>query len=64
MTQALDAIDVVRSFSGPTKLVHPHRPCSYIAPGDIQRFAELGVAADLRPFIWYPTAFLEPQAGW
>ncbi len=59
VTQALDAIDVVRSFNGPTKLVHHIAHASYIAPGDIKRFAELGVAADLSPFIWYPTAFLE-----
>ncbi|THF57787.1 amidohydrolase [Ollibium composti] len=59
VTQALDAIDVVRSFNGPTKLVHHIAHASYIAPEDIRRFAELGVAADLSPFIWYPTAFLE-----
>jgi predicted amidohydrolase YtcJ len=59
VTQALDAIDVVRSFNGPTKLTHHIAHASYIAPGDIRRFAELGVAADLSPFIWYPTAFLE-----
>jgi len=59
VTQALDAIDVVRSFNGPTKLVHHIAHASYIAPQDIKRFAELGVAADLSPFIWYPTAFLE-----
>ena len=59
VTQALDAIDVVRSFNGPTTLTHHIAHASYIAPGDIKRFAELGVAADLSPFIWYPTSFLE-----
>ncbi|MGN6304639.1 MAG: amidohydrolase [Mesorhizobium sp.] len=59
VTQALDAIDVVRSFNGPTKLTHHIAHASYIAPQDIKRFAGLGVAADLSPFIWYPTAFLE-----
>ncbi|WP_048646785.1 amidohydrolase [Nitratireductor soli] len=59
VTQALDAIDVVRSFNGPTALTHHIAHASYIAPDDIKRFAELGVAADLSPFIWYPTAFLE-----
>jgi predicted amidohydrolase YtcJ len=59
VTQALDAIDVVRSFNGPTKLTHHIAHASYIAPEDIKRFAELGVAADLSPFIWYPTSFLE-----
>lgn len=59
VTQALDAIDVVRSFNGPTNLVHHIAHASYIAPSDIPRFAELGVAADLSPFLWYPTSFLE-----
>lgn len=59
VTQALDAIDVVRSFNGPTHLIHHIAHASYIAPDDIRRFAELGVAADLSPFLWYPTSFLE-----
>ncbi|MEW6639510.1 MAG: amidohydrolase [Pseudomonadota bacterium] len=59
VSQALDAIDVVRSFNGPTSLVHHIAHASYIAPQDIARFAALGVAADLSPIIWYPTVFLE-----
>jgi predicted amidohydrolase YtcJ len=59
VTQALDAIDVVRSFNGPTGLVHHIAHASYIAPSDIPRFAALGVAADLSPMLWYPTTFLE-----
>ena len=59
VTQALDAIDVVRSFNGPTHLIHHIAHASYITPDDIPRFAELGVAADLSPIIWYPTIFLE-----
>ena len=59
VTQALDAVDVVRSFNGPTTLIHHIAHASYIAPSDIPRFAELGVAADLSPMIWFPTTFLE-----
>jgi len=59
VSQALDAIDVVRSFNGPTTLVHHIAHASYIRPSDVARFAELGVAADLSPIIWYPTVFLE-----
>lgn len=59
VSQALDAIDVVRSFNGPTDLIHHIAHASYIHPDDYQRFAELGVAADLSPMIWYPTTFLE-----
>ncbi len=59
VTQVLDAVDVVRSFNGPSKLIHHIAHASYIQPSDIARFAELGVAADLSPNIWYPTVFLE-----
>jgi predicted amidohydrolase YtcJ len=59
VTQALDAVEVVRSFNGPTTLRHHIAHASYIAPGDITRFAELGVVADLSPIIWFPTVFLE-----
>ena len=58
VTQALDAFDVVRSLSGPTKLTHQIAHSSYIAPQDVERFATLGVVADLSPIIWYPTFFL------
>jgi predicted amidohydrolase YtcJ len=59
VTQALDAIDVVRSFNGSTKLTHQIAHASYITPQDVERFAALGVVADLSPIIWYPTFFLE-----
>ena len=59
VTQALDAVEVVRSFNGPTSLTHHIAHASYIAPADVKRFSELGVAADLSPIIWYPTFFLE-----
>jgi predicted amidohydrolase YtcJ len=59
VSQALDAIEVVRSFNGPTKLTHQIAHASYITPEDVKRFAELGVVPDLSPIIWYPTFFLE-----
>lgn len=59
VTQALDAIEVVRSFNGPTALIHHIAHASYIMQDDIPRFAEFGVAADLSPIIWFPTVFLE-----
>jgi hypothetical protein len=59
VTQALDAIEIVRSFNGATELLHHIAHASYIGPGDIPRFAELGVVADLSPMLWYPTTFLE-----
>lgn len=59
VSQALDAVEVVRAFEGPTRLTHHIAHASYIAPADIGRFAELGVVADLSPILWYPTPFLE-----
>jgi predicted amidohydrolase YtcJ len=59
VTQALDAIEVVRAFNGPTTLAHHIAHASYIIPNDIPRFAELDVVADLSPIIWFPTVFLE-----
>jgi len=59
VTQALDAVEVVRAFNGPTSLTHQIAHASYIIPEDVSRFGELGVVADLSPIIWYPTFFLE-----
>jgi predicted amidohydrolase YtcJ len=59
VTQALDAVEVVRGFNGPTNLTHQIAHASYITPDDVKRFGELGVVADLSPIIWYPTFFLE-----
>ena len=59
VTQALDAVEVVRAFNGPTSLTHQIAHASYIVPEDVSRFSELGVVADLSPIIWYPTFFLE-----
>lgn len=59
VTQALDAVEVVRAFNGPTRLTHQIAHASYIAPADVKRFGELNVVADLSPIIWYPTFFLE-----
>ena len=59
VTQALDAIEVVRSFNGQTNLIHQIAHANYVAPADVQRFGELGVVADLSPVMWRPTSFLE-----
>lgn len=59
VTEMLDAVEAVRHFNGPAKVLHHIAHASYIRPEDIGRFAELGVVADLCPMIWYPTTFLE-----
>jgi predicted amidohydrolase YtcJ len=50
---ALDAIDVVRSFNGAGP-AHQIAHASFIDPADIPRFKALNVVADLSPIIWYP----------
>ncbi|CAN7452104.1 amidohydrolase [Rhizobium sp. LjRoot254] len=59
VTEMLDAVEAVRHFNGPAKVLHHIAHASYIRADDISRFAELGVVADLCPMIWYPTTFLE-----
>lgn len=50
---ALDAVEVLRSFNGPG-LTHQIAHASFIHSDDIPRFAELNVAADLSPMLWFP----------
>lgn len=52
--QALDAAEVVRQDAngGPAmQIAH----MSFISPADLNRFAELDVAADACPFMWFPS---------
>lgn len=59
VTTMLDAVEIVRHFNGPTTVRHQIAHASYMRPQDIERFAKLGVVADLCPMMWFPTAFLE-----
>ena len=59
VTEALDAIEVVRNFNGQTFLTHRIAHAGYIAPEDIHRFGELSVVADASPGRRYPTFFLD-----
>ncbi|MFQ0812512.1 amidohydrolase [Brucella anthropi] len=59
VTEMLDAVEAVRHFNGPAKVMHHIAHASYVRPQDIERFARLSVVADLSPMMWYPTTFLE-----
>ena len=59
VTQMLDAVEAVRHFNGPPKVLHHIAHASYMRPEDIPRFKPLGVVADLCPMIWFPTTFLD-----
>ncbi|MFF2052512.1 amidohydrolase [Leifsonia sp. NPDC058194] len=49
----LDAVEVVRS-EGHTAPIYQIAHGQFIAPEDLPRFAQLGVAADISPFLWFP----------
>ncbi|HKQ84943.1 MAG TPA: amidohydrolase [Steroidobacteraceae bacterium] len=53
--QALDAIEVVRNFNGPTTLRHQIAHALIIDLADVPRMAALNVTADLSPMLWCPS---------
>ncbi|HUA36236.1 MAG TPA: amidohydrolase [Candidatus Binataceae bacterium] len=56
---SLDAIDVVRSFKGPTRLTHQIAHAGFVDPADVARFKELNVVADLSPILWFPNQIID-----
>jgi len=52
---ALDAIDRVREANGDRGGWYELAHAGYVAEEDIPRFAELRVAADFSPYIWFPS---------
>jgi len=50
---ALDAVQAVRG-AGKTQPRFHVAHGQYVHPGDIPRFAELDVVAEISPFVWYP----------
>lgn len=49
----LDAVEAVRA-DGHTAPRYQVAHGQFIAPDDLPRFAQLGVAADISPFLWFP----------
>lgn len=49
----LDAVAAVRA-DGYTEPLYQIAHGQFIAPDDLPRFAQLGVAADISPFLWFP----------
>jgi predicted amidohydrolase YtcJ len=56
---ALDAIDVIRSLRGPTKLTHHIAHAGFVDASDIARFKSLNVVADLSPILWFPNQIID-----
>ena len=60
---ALDAIQAARRANGDSGLPHQLAHAGYIDPADLDRFAALGVTADLSPYIWYPSPIIDSVVG-
>ena len=59
---SLDAIAAVRRANGASGPRHSIAHLSYVADEDIERLAELNVAADLCPPLWFPNPILVANA--
>ena len=56
---ALDAIAAARAANGDSGLIHEVSHAEMIHADDIPRFAELNVAAEMCPILWYPIPGLD-----
>lgn len=56
---ALDAIEAARKANGDSGLIHEVSHAELIHPDDIPRFAQLNVAAEMCPILWYPIPGLD-----
>ena len=60
---ALDAFEAARRVNGDSGQIHEVSHAELIHPDDIPRFAELNVAAEMCPILWYPIPGLD-WAAW
>jgi len=56
---ALDAFEAARDANGDSGLIHEVSHAEIIHEDDIPRFAELNVAAEMCPILWYPITGLD-----
>jgi len=56
---ALDAFEAARKANGDSGLIHQVSHAEMIHADDIPRFAELNVAAEMCPILWYPISGLD-----
>jgi len=52
---ALDAFEAARKANGASDRIHEVSHAELLHPDDIPRFAELNVAAEMCPILWYPS---------
>ena len=60
---ALGAIERAHQISGRSDARHQLAHAGFVDPEDIPRFRQLNAAADLSPYLWYPSPLLESVAG-
>jgi len=60
---ALDAFEAARRVNGDSGLIHEVSHAELVHPDDVPRFAELNVAAEMCPILWYPIPGLD-WASW
>lgn len=60
---ALDAFEAARRANGDSGLIHEVSHAELIHPDDVPRFAQLNVAAEMCPILWYPIPGLD-WAAW
>lgn len=56
---ALDAFEAARNKNGDSGQIHEVSHAELIHPDDLPRFAELNVAAEMCPILWYPSPLVE-----
>lgn len=59
LRMALDAVAAVRARNGDRGPVHQIAHAIFVSPQDLPRFAELRVAADLSPMLWFPSGLAQ-----
>ena len=60
---ALDAIEYARRSNGDSGLLHEISHAQFLDGADLPRFRDLGVAAEMCPILWYPTASDDARAA-
>ena len=54
LRMAVDAMEVLREFNGPTALPHQIAHTLFVDPAEVPRMAALNLMADISPYMWYP----------
>ena len=57
--EGLNAVEMARKTNGDSGLRHELAHAGFVEPADIPRFAELGVVADLSPYLWFPSPIID-----